>query len=302
MPLYKGALQPSIRLFSNYACLQEEKKVEVTADKPPASTSLIGRLYQQSKDLVRFYKDGIKLLWSNKKEAQLIMQKVKNESYEWTRSEYQLVHQSKKDVVKLIPFAFVFLILPESIPLLVLYVPGMVPSTCVKESQLMKQREKLDKIRQKMNMNVLKSAEQIEAISPEDFLNRTKFLRINKQYGFDFDLSRIDRRHLESYCRFMGISDFGTQGILKRRLTQYLDYIMEDDKLIVKEDLVDKLNHAELSKAIEERGMKSGGDDLSMRKALKYWLSFTVPSSAHQDRIPYGLLVFSRMFLLNARY
>ncbi|KAI9351709.1 LETM1-like protein-domain-containing protein [Pilaira anomala] len=205
-------------------------------------------------------------------------------------------------MLKLIPFGFVFMILPESIPLLVMYVPGMVPRTCLKESQIQKTREKLDKVRQVMSTNVLRSSANIDGISPGDFLSLTKFQRIAKHYAYDFDLSRIDRPHLASYCRFMGINKFGTQGMLKKRLENYMNYIDQDDKLLLKENIVDELDLKDLSQAVEERGMRSIDlDQDNMRRGLKYWLSLTQPPNP-ENKIPVGLLVFSRMFLLNANY
>jgi hypothetical protein len=61
---------------------------------------------------------------------------------------------------------------------------------------------------------------------------------------------------------------------------------------------VDELSVKELSHAVEERGMRSVNQEVeNMRRGLKYWLALT------QDQvIPPGLLVFSRMFLLNANY
>ncbi|KAL9547297.1 hypothetical protein MBANPS3_006227 [Mucor bainieri] len=272
---------------------------------PPAAkqpTSRIGKFIQQSKDLIKFYKDGLKQLWANNKEAKALQLKVANEGYELSRSEFQMIHQSKKDMLKLIPFGFVFMILPESIPLLVMYVPGMVPGTCLKDSQIQKQRVKLNELRQKMTRNVLESAQYVQGIAPKDFLSLTKFQKLEKHYGYDFDLSRIDRRHLRSYCRYMGINDYGTRSILQKRLTKYMEYLDQDDKLIVKEDLVDRFTLAELSHAVEERGMKSvNEDEENLRRGLKYWLSLTQPANP-QDRIGSGLLVFSRMFLLNANY
>ncbi|KAI7904607.1 LETM1-like protein [Cokeromyces recurvatus] len=211
---------------------------------------------------------------------------------------------------KLIPFGIVFFILPESIPLLIMYAPGMIPSTCLTEQQIVKfiyiyqkRREKLDKVRQKMTLNTLKSSEQVEGISPEDFLSRTKFLKIAKHYGYDFELSRIDRRHLSAYCRFMGLNDYGLQFMLKSRLEKHMTYINEDDKLLVKDNYVDKLNLAELKHAVEERGMRSVDEDEdNMRRGLKYWLSLTQPTNPSEAIIPPGLLVFSRIFLLNANY
>ncbi|KAG1130082.1 hypothetical protein G6F42_004490 [Rhizopus arrhizus] len=283
--------QSFIRTFTSgyvrYNQVPETK--ETTAVKQP--TSRIGQFIQQSKELVVFYKNGIKLLWSNHKEAKALQLKVQQEDYELKRSEFQLIHRSKKDMIKLIPFGFVFCILPESIPLIVIYLPGMVPSTCLKDSQIQKQRQKLDTIRQKMTMNVLKSAEQVQGITSEDFLSLSKFQRIAKHYGYDFELSRIDRRHLSAYCRFMGLNDYGTQGILKRRLDKHMNYIKEDDKFLIREG-IDNLDTKELSFAIEERGMRSLNEtEDQMRRALKYWLATSEANET--STIPSGLLVFT---------
>ncbi|KAI8882739.1 hypothetical protein K501DRAFT_185975 [Backusella circina FSU 941] len=202
-------------------------------------------------------------------------------------------------MLKLIPFGLVFLILPESIPLWVIYVPSMIPSTCIKETQLLKQRAKLEKVRQRMNMNTLKSAEQIDGVKPSDFLSIVKFHKIAKSYGYDFELNQIDRRHLSSYCEFMGLNDWGTQGILQRRLDKHMKYITQDDMLL-KDHGVDNLSRTELSHAIEERGMRSiDVEEEQMKKALKYWVDLNTNT---EQVIPPGLMVFSRMFLLNAKY
>ncbi|CAO3608491.1 unnamed protein product [Cunninghamella blakesleeana] len=197
---------------------------------------------------------------------------------------------------KLIPFSIIFFILPESIPLFVMFAPGVVPSTCVTENQMKKQREKLNKARQIMSANVLKSAEQIKAISPEDFLSLPKFSKIVKHYNYDFELQQIDRSHLSSYCRFMGLSGFGTRKMLQNRLNSHFDYLGQDDKLISNEG-VESLTLGELQQASEERGMRSlDVDENHLRQSLKYWLAI---QSVEPVR---GMLVFSRMFLLNAKY
>lgn len=104
--------------YVRYNQLQTENKPilnetnEAVANQP---TSRIGKLIQQSKELVKFYKDGIKLLWSNHKEAKVLQLKVQNEGYELSRSEFQLIHRAQKDIIKLIPFGIIFCILPESV-------------------------------------------------------------------------------------------------------------------------------------------------------------------------------------------
>ncbi|SAM05606.1 hypothetical protein [Absidia glauca] len=271
---------------------------KATTEEAKAPTSYLGKLYQQSKELVVFYKDGLKLLWSNNKQSKSLLQKVQQEGYVLNRSEYQLIHHNRIDMQKLIPFSLIFLILPESIPFFVVFVPAVVPSTCVKESQVRKQREKRDKLRQTMSANVLKSAENVKGISPEDFLSIPKFAKIAKHYGYDFELNQIDRPHLASYCRFMGLNGYGTRGMLKKRLDKHFEYLKKDDKLLAQEGM-ESLTLPQLQQAIEERGMRSVDMDQShLRQGLKYWIA----SQSIEPPVARGLLVFSRMFLLNAKY
>ena len=100
----------------------------------------------------------------------------------------------------------------------------------------------------------------------------------------------------------MGINDYGPQFILKKRLAKYMNYLNQDDQLLVKEN-IDDLSPKELAHAVEERGMRSiDQPEDHMRRGLKYWLSITQPTIPDQLVPPPGLLVFSRMFLLNADY
>lgn len=112
---YVGAIQPlAIRSFSssmihfNNQQIQQPEKLTIGAR--------IGRFYQNSKDLVRFYKDGLKMIWSNNKKVKALEQKILTEGYQVNRSEFQLIRETKKDMLKLIPFGLIFLILPESVP------------------------------------------------------------------------------------------------------------------------------------------------------------------------------------------
>lgn len=100
---------------SNTNVIDANTEAAPTTTDAKQPTSRIGKFIQQSKDLIKFYKDGLKQLWANNKEAKALQLKVANEGYELSRSEFQLIHQSKKDMVKLIPFGFVFMILPESV-------------------------------------------------------------------------------------------------------------------------------------------------------------------------------------------
>lgn len=73
---------------------KDTKLDEQPATKDQQPTSYLGKLYQQSKELVVFYKDGLKLLWSNNKTSKALQRKVQHEGYVLNRSEFQLVRHS----------------------------------------------------------------------------------------------------------------------------------------------------------------------------------------------------------------
>ncbi|RUP44759.1 LETM1-like protein-domain-containing protein [Jimgerdemannia flammicorona] len=264
-----------------------EKHVNATPGKQPFS---ITRLYQKSKELAVFYKNGVKLLWGNRKKAKELRE-AQRQGYKLNRKEFQLVHTTKKDMRKLIPFVVILAILPELIPFIVAFAPSLVPSTCVTAAQLEKsQREAFTK-RVKMSENIVKSS--VEGISARDFSSVDAIARLDRLYGLDFLYQNIDRKHLAAYCNFMGLGHkFATHGMLKQRLKKRLEYLLHDDLLISK-DGVDSLTLEELQKAAEERGMRSlDVSEDHLRRSLRTWLNLQL----HKPPITPGLLVFSRMF------
>lgn len=68
-------------------------KIESGDDKP---RSRLVQLFQKSKALVVFYKDGLKQLWANHKQAKALKLRVQQEGHVLTRSEYQLVYIYKQ--------------------------------------------------------------------------------------------------------------------------------------------------------------------------------------------------------------
>ncbi|ORZ01213.1 LETM1-like protein-domain-containing protein [Syncephalastrum racemosum] len=205
-------------------------------------------------------------------------------------------------MIKLIPFGIIFCILPESIPLWVIFVPGIIPSTCVTPAQIVchpKQRKKLDAARQIRSASVIRQSKDIPGISAEDFLSRKSFIRIAKHYNEDFDLNRINRQNLLAMCRFMGLPGWGTRGMMQKRLDKHIEYLTEDDKVRIKSCGVNTLSLADLQQAAEERGMRSiDVSEDQLRKSLDYWISLQLS----EQPISPGLLVFSRQFVLNSTY
>ncbi|KAJ3251116.1 hypothetical protein HK103_002872 [Boothiomyces macroporosus] len=68
------------------------------------------------------------------------------------RSEFQLVYKTKQDLKKTIPFFVLMLVLPESLPFLLLSGSRMIPSVCISTEDLEKRNVKIDLKRKELVM------------------------------------------------------------------------------------------------------------------------------------------------------
>ncbi|KAG0226950.1 hypothetical protein BGW42_003270 [Actinomortierella wolfii] len=254
-------------------------------------------MWNKGKAIVIQCKDGVKLLWVNRKIVKDLKRQVKEEGYQLSRREYQLIRNTDIDVKRLIPFAAVFFLATEYIPLIILFAPGLIPSTCVTHEQLESRRKKLHEKRCEMTEKLIRLNRR--EITKESLASYSSFLNIAKRYGDSFDLDLIDRQHLSSFCKFMGLYGWGPKFMLKNRLVKHMKYLAEDDALLQR-DGIDSLTFLELQTANEERGMRSLEVSREhLERSLAYWLSLT---QNKEQPIPPGLMVFSRMFLLHATF
>lgn len=107
----------------------------------------------------KFYFRGLKLVITHRKQAKEFQARVKAGGEPLSRWESRFIQTNKSDFARyhplfeslrrcyshlsrprLVPFVAIVLILEEVIPLIVLYAPGMLPSTCILTSQ----RERID--------------------------------------------------------------------------------------------------------------------------------------------------------------
>ena len=107
----------------------------------------------------KFYFRGLKLVITHFKQAKALQARVKAGGEPLSRWEARFIQTNKSDLARyhplfqslprsyshrsrprLVPFVAIVLLLEEVIPLIVLYAPGMLPSTCILASQ----RERID--------------------------------------------------------------------------------------------------------------------------------------------------------------
>jgi LETM1 and EF-hand domain-containing protein 1 len=104
----------------------------------------------------KFYFRGLKLVIKHRREAQVIQARVKAGGVPLSRWESRFIQTNNSDLaryltpqpqalfvilfltfpeLRLVPFVAIVLVVEEVIPLIVLYAPGMLPSTCLLASQ-----------------------------------------------------------------------------------------------------------------------------------------------------------------------
>ncbi|CAO1632383.1 unnamed protein product [Parajaminaea phylloscopi] len=109
-------------------------------DPPKTWTARIKDLYAQLKFLFKFYFNGVKQIWRDRQVVQEIHTRCAAEQREMTWGEARIVRMHKKDIRKLPLFLAILIIVEEILPLVVIYAPFLLPSTCILPSQLLKIR------------------------------------------------------------------------------------------------------------------------------------------------------------------
>lgn len=148
-----------------------------------------------------------------------------------TRSEYQLILRTYKDIRKLPVFGLLFLIFEELTPFVCYFFPQLIPTTCMLPSILKKEEMK------KLKMTTKDSKELF-----------FKFFRENSLYT-------LKSEDLKFLSKYFGLSTFSriSDTLMLKSLENYRAEILLDNYLIG--DNVDKLNHLELILAGNKRAL-----------------------------------------------
>ncbi|KIM45169.1 hypothetical protein M413DRAFT_441850 [Hebeloma cylindrosporum] len=235
---------------------------------PPADANWIKRTLHQAIQLFKFYYRGVKLIFSRRKDIAIINSRIKAGGPPLTRAEYRLIHTQKDDINKVIPFLIIALLLEEVIPLIAIYAPFMLPSTCILPSQ----RERIE----------AKRSEKAATFSAQYYQTYRDLKLAENPSGF-LPLSSL---HLDSaptaICGLLGLSTIGIDYLRIRRIRRHLEFITRDDQLLLQSK--NTLSPQELSDALRERGMLNHGlQPKDLQSRLSWWLDAvknfsTIPS------------------------
>ncbi|KAI0268797.1 hypothetical protein BC834DRAFT_867242 [Gloeopeniophorella convolvens] len=241
---------------------------------PPSDAGKIAKLWHQAKELFKFYARGLKLVVTHRKQVNEILARVKAGGEPMSRWESRFIQTNKGDLARLVPFIAIVLILEEIIPLIVLYAPGMLPSTCILTSQ----RERIEGKRREKQRAYAETM-------------REEFLDVFKAGPAALVSTLPGPSSAIALCGLLSLSTWGPQFWRKSRIEHHLKLIAADDALLAKEGMGDRLTHPELLEALEERGIIAEGLSTKALKArLRWWLT-------EADRGDEGTVVSRRITL-----
>lgn len=230
---------------------------------------------------------------------------------ELSRREDRQLRRTIADLGRLVPFSM-FVIVPFAellLPIALKLFPNMLPSTYeskkVKESKVRRLGQTRTKVseylRKTKNQPLIpKFHDSEQKKSFEDFFrkiaqgeqpSREHMLVVARLFTDDMLLDDLSRPQLAALARYMNLSPFGTNMVLRYSLRHRMRIIKQDDRIIDSEG-VESLNTLELQHACQSRGFQTVGVSTGrLREDLANWLQLRL-----HDRVPSALLILSSAF------
>lgn len=275
-------------------------------------------LMQRIKHELKHYVNGTKLLgYEIKISTKLLIKFV--EGYELSRRETNQLKRTMGDIFRLVPFS-AFLIIPFAellLPVALKIFPNLLPSTYESGKDKQKKSNKLIEIRKKtsdflhetleesslLSYNSIDNADKKKKFfnffkklySPKDgkvnVFTHEEILSVAQMFRNDSVLDNLSRPQLVAMSKFMSITPFGNDNMLRYQIRHKLKQIIEDDKVIDYEG-VSTLSVDELYQACVSRGVKAYGvSKEELEENLKVWLDLRL-----RQKVPSVLLVLSSTF------
>ncbi|KAI8809164.1 hypothetical protein BJ742DRAFT_805282 [Cladochytrium replicatum] len=199
-----------------------------TNPNPPITSKPKKSLFETLRESAKVYFLGAKQFAENAK----VVGRLRKESPDgskWTRAENALVHQTSNDVRKVLPFFLLLIILPESLPFLMMRGSDIFPSTCVTESQKRQKFARLAKIRMEISASIVQSIEAGGMVSPRQLLSDDFIKTVAKSQHAYFRLSDAPKVQLSMLCKLFGLSSWGFKYQLRNRLIRHSEFLEKDD-------------------------------------------------------------------------
>jgi len=269
-------------------------------------------LWQKVKKEVAHYWDGTKLLATEVKISSRLALKMAA-GYELSRRENRQLQRTVQDLGRLVPFS-VFVIVPFAellLPVALKLFPNLLPSTY--EGQKSKDKKAADlrgrrkEVSAFLRDTMMESGLPVSAANAKreeftDFFRKVRttgesptpedVIKVCKIFKDDLTLDNLSRPQLVGMCKYMNLSTFGTDQMLRYHIRHRMRQIKRDDKAIAYEK-VDSLSVPELQMACSARGLKTQGvSPAHLRDDLQTWLDLRL-----KHGVPSTLLVLSNAYV-----
>ncbi|KAJ2705898.1 hypothetical protein FB645_002082 [Coemansia sp. IMI 203386] len=252
---------------------QQQQQQQPVVRSDPTLPGQTLTFVQKIKGFVSFYKTGLKELLSNSRAVSGIRTRM-SAGQDITREELQIERRNSRDKLRLVPFGFLVVVIPELIPLTIWLFPGVCPSTCVTYSQVVKMARKQDQRRQQIHPTALERIKSF-GLRPDDFAHKADISSMATRHP-EADIlffERISHEDVRLLNEFIGVQIKRSDGGATASLKRHLEYLRLDDRLLAKEGLVDRLPLTELHRACQDRGIPSADySEAHLRAALRAWL------------------------------
>lgn len=225
----------------------------------------------------------------------------------------QQFHRTVQDLGRLVPFS-VFVLVPFAellLPVALKLFPNMLPSTYegqkskeAKSTRLRSTRKEVSNfLRQTLKETGLPvSAANAQTSEFIDFFRKVRttgespsaadVIKVCKIFKDDLTLDNLSRPQLVGMTRYMNLSTFGTDAMLRYQIRHRMRQIKRDDKAISFEG-VDSLSVPELQTAAASRGLRTHGlSPARLRDDIQMWLDCRL-----RYGVPSTLLVLSNAFV-----
>lgn len=269
-------------------------------------------LGQKIKKEVQHYWDGTKLLATEVRISTRLALKMAA-GYELSRRENRQLQRTVQDLGRLVPFS-VFVIVPFAellLPVALKLFPNMLPSTyegqTSRENKAARLRDTRKKVSSFLRDTLRESGLPVSATTAKkeefiDFFRKVRttgesptkddVIKVCRMFKDDLTLDNLSRPQLVGICKYMNLSTFGTDTMLRYAIRHRMRQIKRDDKAISFEG-VDSLSVPELQMACASRGLRTHGmSPGKLREDLQMWLDLRL-----KYNIPSTLLVLSNAYM-----
>lgn len=319
---YGGSQAPSTAIHKAKAAKNELS--DSTLDKLATTQAEEGGVAESKRDQKKLtfmqkvkrealhYWDGTKLLATEVKISTKLALKMAA-GYELSRRENRQLQRTVQDLGRLVPFS-VFIIVPFAellLPVALKLFPNLLPSTYEGQTSKDAKAKGLRATRKEVSnflRNTLKETGlPVSVVNAQkegfaEFFRKVRatgesptqddVIKVCKIFKDDLTLDNLSRPQLVGMTKYMGLSAFGTDMMLRYQIRHRMRQIKRDDRAISFEG-VDSLSVPELQMACASRGLRTQGMSPGrLRDDLQMWLDLRLKYG-----VPSTLLVLSNAFM-----